>query len=207
MKAIVLGSTGLVGGCLVNQLLNLDSIKEVVVFNRHSLGFEHSKLNEQIVDFDKINELNLEADFMFCCLGTTIKKAASKQGFRKVDYDLPYEFADLFSKTHHQGLAVISAIGASSNSSFFYNQVKGELEDSLKALPLNKLVIVRPSLLLGEREENRLAEDIGQKLSPFLNFILPKKYRPVNAQLVARTMIDLCIEGKTDADIDHEIIS
>ncbi|MBC76663.1 MAG: hypothetical protein CME64_11670 [Halobacteriovoraceae bacterium] len=205
MKAIILGSTGLVGGHLLRLLLESESFREVVAFNRRSLGIEHAKLKEEIVDFDQIQNLDVSADFMFCCLGTTIKKAGSKEAFRKVDLEIPLSFARNFSKTKHQGFVVISAIGANKSSPFFYNKVKGELEYELKNASLKKLAIVRPSLLLGDRTETRLGEDIGQFLSPLLKFVLPARYSPIKARHVACAMVDLALRGKTDQPLEYEV--
>lgn len=209
MKAIVLGSTGLVGGELTRLLAEESSIEHILLLNRREAGLSHPKITEKIVDFGDIKsfETEIQGDYLFCCLGTTIKKAQSKEAFRRVDLDLPLEFAEIFSKKNHRAFAVVSALGASSRSPFFYSQVKGDLEQELKGLPLNKLVIVRPSLLLGEREEKRTAEDLGQKLAPLLSKLLPKKYRPAPAREVAKTLIDLALGRPAEGGIDVEVVS
>lgn len=206
MKAIVLGSTGLVGGQLVKLLLDSNKFDKVRVLNRRPLGLSHPKLKEEIIDFKNIDPIDVTADFLFCCLGTTIKKAGSKAVFRKVDLDLPMSFARKFSTTEHQAFVVISAIGTKEDSMFFYNRVKGELEKELKGLPLNKLIIVRPSLLLGDRSERRPGEDIGKFFAPLLKRILPAKHSPINAREVATAMLDLALTSKTQIGIENEII-
>ena len=210
MKAIVLGSTGLVGGEVTRQLIMEDSIEEITLLNRRKGDFTHPKIKEIIIDFNHIADnpqiQEIQADFLFCCLGTTIKKAQNKLAFRRVDHDIPLEFAQLFSQKNHKAFAVVSAAGSNPQSPFFYNQVKGELEAGLKSLPLNRLVIVRPSLLLGHREEKRPFEKLSQKVAPYLSPFLPKKYRPVKASLVAKTMVELALGRASDSPIDNEVI-
>lgn len=208
MKAVILGSTGLVGSSLAKQIQKEDSIQEVVLFNRRPSGIGGAKIKERIVDFENIPSFadQIEGDYLFCCLGTTIKKAGSKEAFRKVDYELPLEFAREFSAKKHVGFVLVSAKGANEKSPFFYNQVKGELERALKNLPLNKLVIVRPSLLLGNRSEKRPGEALAQKLSPLYSPFLPKKLRPVKAQDVARELINLSLGRKPVPHIESEIV-
>lgn len=210
MKAIVLGSTGLVGGEVTRQLIMEDSIDEITLLNRRKGDFTHPKIKEIIIDFDHIADNpqieEVQADFLFCCLGTTIKKAQNKLAFRRVDHDIPLEFAQIFSKKRHKAFAVVSAAGSNPRSPFFYSQVKGELEAALKSLPLNRLIIVRPSLLLGHRKENRPFEKLSQKVAPYLSFFFPKKYRPVKASLVAKTMVELTLGRKSGSPIDNEVI-
>lgn len=208
MKAVVLGSTGLVGGHLTNLLIQEPAFDEVVLINRRPANFKSEKIRDLVVDFDNLLTIEdeLKADMMFCCLGTTIKKAKSKENFRRVDYDLPLEFAQMFSKLPHQTFALISAVGANSGSPIFYNQVKGELEDALKSLGLNRLVIIRPSLLLGDRAEKRIGEDIGKVFAPILQKILPPKYRPVQARDVAKAMLDYAMGREIKYDIEAEFV-
>ena len=127
----------------------------------------------------------------FSCLGTTLKKAGSKQNFYNVDYEMNAHFADLFETTDTHYL-LISAMGANAQSKIFYNKVKGELENHIHSLNLKYVSILRPSLLLGERQEQRTLEDMTQKLYRKFSHLVPNtfKYKPVTAEQVAHTMVD-----------------
>jgi len=190
MKAVILGASGLVGSHLLQKLLDSPDFSEVVAFVRRPLILTHSKL-KQVIDpleeMEKHQAYFQTSDIVFCCLGTTIKKAKTKEAFRHVDFELPLKAAKLFS--HH--FILITALGSKSSSPIYYNKVKGELEDELKKLNLKKLSIVRPSLLLGEREEKRLFEGLGQTLYPMINPLLPSKYKAVTANDVAETLIKI----------------
>jgi len=207
MKAIVLGATGLVGGKVVKALLKMDSIEQIILPTRRRTSFnKYPKTNEIIMDFDELESYKneLKAELLFCCLGTTIKKAGSKEAFKYVDHDLPLRFARLLRP---KTFALISAIGASQNSLFFYNKVKGQLEEDLKKLSLDRLVLVRPSLLLGDRSEERLGEDIAKAVLPKLSLLLPPSKRPVEAKEVARTMIDLAFNNSSNSQIETEVFT
>jgi uncharacterized protein YbjT (DUF2867 family) len=124
-------------------------------------------------------------------LGTTIKKAGSQEAFRKVDYDYVVNFAKVAEQVGAQKLLVISALGADSQSSIFYNRVKGEMEDTLRGLKIPQIEIFQPSLILGDRKEVRRGEELMQKISPVLNALLVgplKKYRAISATDIARAM-------------------
>jgi hypothetical protein len=127
----------------------------------------------------------------FSCLGTTLKKAGSKEQFYAIDYVVNAHFAELFvlTKTHY---VLISALGAQANSKIFYNRVKGELEETIRGLDLYKVSILQPSLLIGQRNEGRMLEDIFQKAYTKLSHFIPKhfKYKPVTAEQVAHTMVE-----------------
>ncbi len=126
----------------------------------------------------------------FSCLGTTLKIAGSKQGFYAVDYEINAHFADLIQDKHIHFL-IVSALGANANSPIFYNKVKGELEDYIQSLGIEKLSIFRPSLLIGKRSDVRFIEDLGQSLFKLIEnkWTRPFKYKPVTAEQLAHTMV------------------
>ncbi len=207
MKAIVLGATGLVGGKVVKTLLKMENIEEIFLPTRRRTPFnKFPKTTEILTDFKDLGPLKdeLNADILFCCLGATIKKAGSKEAFKHVDYDLPLNFAKLLRP---KTFALISAIGASASSFFFYNKVKGQLEDELRALALDRLVIIRPSLLLGAREEERLGEDLAKAILPKLSFLLPPSKRPVQASEVARVMVDLALKKAPQTYVQTKVFT
>ncbi len=193
-NALIAGATGLVGKHLLSMLLNSSEYKKVYVLSRRPLGEKHPKLEEIIIDFDKLPEQELPAaEDIFCCLGTTMKKAGSKEAFRKVDFVYPYELANKALENAAEQYLLVSAMGANRNSFFFYNRVKGEVEEGISKLPGYKSIsIFRPSLLLGEREEKRLGEGIANKLMRFLKPLMVgplRKYRGIHARTVANGML------------------
>jgi len=147
-----------------------------------NISEDHSQL---VADNLKDIEFPPDIDTVICCLGSTIKKAGSKKNFEMSDYQLPM---DLFKSALEKGarrLLIVSSQGASSSSSIFYNQIKGKLEDAIGQLGWEQVVIFRPSLLLGERDESRPGEQIGQWLAPLFRYILPNNYRPIRAETLA----------------------
>jgi uncharacterized protein YbjT (DUF2867 family) len=192
--AVVLGASGLVGNDLVKILLQNDTYEKVYLLVRKYIEINHSKCEQHIIDFDKLSNYSnfFKVQDVFCCLGTTIKKAKSKEAFRKVDYGYPVEAAKLAKEKGAEKFLVISAMGASSKSIFFYNQVKGQLEETLCNMELPSLHIFRPSLLLGDRGEFRFGENLAAKMSGILNLILAgplRQYRAIEAKTVATAMV------------------
>jgi uncharacterized protein YbjT (DUF2867 family) len=131
----------------------------------------------------------LKPDDVFCCLGTTIKKAKSKENFRAVDFDAPVLLGKVAKENGAQKYLLVSSLGANKNSSIFYNQVKGEVEEAIKALGFSSFHIHRPSLLLGPRQEERSGEDAAKLFYKIFGFIVPKKYQAIESIKVARAMI------------------
>ncbi|MGG4146308.1 oxidoreductase [Paenibacillus algorifonticola] len=192
--AVVAGATGLIGKELVQLLLNDAAYKAVTILVRRPTGMEHPKLVEQIIDFEQLQQAGVQMDGadVFCTLGTTIKKAGSQDAFRKVDYQYPLSLGQLASRQGARQLLLVSAIGANPSSRTFYSRVKGEVEEALRSLELPALHILRPSLLLGEREEFRFGERIAAALSGLFSPLFSgplRKYAPVQASAVAKTMI------------------
>ncbi|ASS74792.1 oxidoreductase [Tumebacillus algifaecis] len=196
-SALLVGASGLVGGELLTQLLHSDSYQKVTLFVRKPLPQSHPKLEQVVVDFDNLPTYSehIHVSDLFCCLGTTIKTAKTKEAFRKVDYEYPLELARL-AKTHGvEKYLIISSIGANAKSSFFYNQVKGQIESDLRTLDLPSLHIFRPSILLGDRKEFRLGEQFGTVMSKSLTPLLPRKYRPIHGRTVAAAMLQTALAG------------
>jgi uncharacterized protein YbjT (DUF2867 family) len=186
--ALVIGASGLVGGKLVSQLLASEKYSHVKVLVRKPLDLIHSKLVSLIFDYDHPVPSLVEADDIFCCLGTTMKKAGSKEAFYKVDYTYPYEIAKIGLANGAKRFAIITAMGADSKSLFYYNRVKGDIEENLKKLGYETLLIFRPSLLVGHRSESRFGEKLGERISKFLKPLIPVKYRAIEAKKVAKAM-------------------
>ncbi|NBG65582.1 NAD-dependent epimerase/dehydratase family protein [Acidiluteibacter ferrifornacis] len=193
-KALILGSTGLIGSYVVEQLKNDSRYSKVILVNRRATHPTHPKVEEIVVDFNHLqSEFNqLAIDEVFCCIGTTIKKAGSRENFKAVDYAIPVQFGKIALRNKWPNFAFVSSLGADAKSSTFYTKVKGEVEEKLIDFGFKNLVIVRPSLLLGERDEFRFGERIAQLAFSVLGFVMVgplKKYKAIQAKQVAKSMI------------------
>ncbi|XDD46000.1 nucleoside-diphosphate sugar epimerase [Leptospira sp. WS39.C2] len=204
MKILLLGGTGLVGKQVLLSLLFYPQIKKVIVWARHSENSSKPNLPIEVVkatweDFQsgKVS-VPEDVDAVFCCLGTTIGKAGSQDKFREIDFDYPLLAARQAREKKIPGFYIITAMGSDASSSIFYNRVKGELEMELQNLHFPFLGIFRPSLLIGEREEVRIGEKVGEvigNLIPF-GFLGLKKYKPIQAAYVAKSMIYSLLNDK-----------
>lgn len=190
--AIIAGASGLIGRSLTQNLLQSKNYGQVIALVRKPLGIQHEKLKELTVDFDKLSEMTEfpKGDDIFCCLGTTMKKAGSKEAFYKVDFTYCYEFAKAALKAGADRFFLISAMGSNKKSRFFYNRVKGELEDKVSFLNYRTIYIFKPSLIRGPREERRPGEKFAQFITKLIPFFGPwKKYRPIHADKIVDAMI------------------
>jgi len=207
--ALVVGATGLVGQHLVESLLHSKEYDQVKILSRRKLAFEHKKITYILLEnFDLLINVKdqLIAQDVFCCLGTTIKTAGSKEKFYQVDYEYPVKIAELALANQAKQYLLVSALGANAKSSIFYNKVKGEVEKAIKNSNYKTVHIFRPSILLGERSEKRLGEKVGialmQAFSPLMLGGL-KKYKPIKAKDVATAMHNCALENTTGTLI-HE---
>jgi len=192
--ALLIGATGLVGKQVLANLLNSSHYDTVKILTRRETGIRHEKLNEIFFDFDNPDASLVKADDIFCCLGTTIKKAGSEESFKKVDYLYPLQIGRLAKLNGALKYLIVSSMGADSKSMIFYNRVKGEIEKELTDLHFETLHILRPSLLLGDRGETRLGEKIGEVLAKILNPVMIgplKKYAAIESEKVAKGMVTL----------------
>jgi uncharacterized protein YbjT (DUF2867 family) len=204
--ALVLGATGLVGGHCLDQLLNDPAYGKVITLGRRLLPLEHQKLEQQIVDFTRLADFAslIQAHDIFSCMGTTIKKAGTREAFRQVDFTYQYEVARIGAMNGAEQLLLVSSLGADARSSIFYNRVKGELEDAVSRLHLSGIQIFRPSLLLGNRTEFRRSEVVSEYAMKTFSFLLVgplEKYRPVHARTVAAAMIKVAKEHPTGVNV------
>lgn len=202
--ALVAGATGLVGSALLRQLLDHPGYAEIRVIGRRPPALEAGKIRFLSSDFRNLAELapQLGVDDAYCCLGTTIKAAGSREAFEKVDYHMVVDLARAAHAAGAKRFLVVSAIGASERSPAFYSRVKGRMEKDVMALPFVAVHVVQPSLLLGERAELRPGERVAQKLSPALAAFLRgplAKYAPVRGEDVAASMVTLAFGGARGA--------
>lgn len=198
--ALLLGATGLVGGHVLDLLLADPAYRRVTVLTRRPLARMDPKLDQRTADFDRLrdHEISFAVDDVFCCLGTTIAQAGSQDAFRRVDHDYVVEAARLASEHGGRRFLLVSAAGADAGSRIFYNRVKGEAEEAVRALPLHGAAFLRPSLLLGERAERRTGESVAQRVMPALDWMLVgplRRYRSIHASTVARAMVRLAKQG------------
>ena len=192
-SALIIGATGLVGNFITLKLLDDDPYEKVKVFVRRSLKFSHPKLEEHLVNFENIEAWKdqLVGDELYSALGTTIKKAGSKEVQYKIDYTYQYEVAKAASQNGVKKYLLVSSAGANYKSGNFYLRMKGKLDEAVQQLSFNQIIIFRPSILAGNRSERRFAESLGIKIAGAITKLIPalKKYRPIEASRVAEAMI------------------
>lgn len=198
-KAVVVGGTGLVGGYVVRELLVQKEYTRVMVMGRRPLDIKHPKLEQALIDWEQPQKsaFALEGvDDMFCCLGTTMKKAGSKERFRQVDLDYPVLTAQLGKEAGAVQMLAISAMGADPNARVFYNRTKGEAEEALAAIGLPALHLFRPSLILGARPERRFGEAAATVVMKALDGLMTGRlasYRAIPASFIARAMVRIAL--------------
>lgn len=189
--ALIAGATGLVGSFLLKKLLNDPAYHKVISVGRKPPPVTHDKLQNAIVNFDSLQESKafLVADDVFCCLGTTMKKAGSKEQFWKVDHDYPLALARISKDNGAKKFLLVSALGADADSSIYYNQVKGRIETAIDGVGFDSYHIFRPSLLLGPRDEKRSGEEAAKTFYRIFDFLIPLKYKGVEGSRVAEAML------------------
>ncbi len=193
--ALLAGGTGLVGSHCLTQLLRDPAYTRVVALVRRPLPLTDPKLEARVVEFDRLDERDIpRAEDVYCSLGTTIRRAGSREAFRRVDHDFVVALARHSAARGASRFMLVSSIGADPRSAVFYNRVKGETERDVSAVPFRAVHIMRPSLLVGERSEHRWLEDVSIRLFSMLAPLLvgpARKYRPIPAEIVARAMVVL----------------
>ena len=198
--ALLAGATGLVGGHCLELLAADDAYARVIVLVRRELSTPlPPKVEAQIVDFDHLEQLPeaIRADDVFCALGTTIRQAGSPAAFTKVDLDYVVNLATWSLQRGAQHFLVVSSLGANAQARVLYSRVKGEMEEAVRALPFRAVSIFRPSLLLGDRKEFRLGEEIAKRFG----FLMPTTYKPIHAGRVAAAMIATAKANRTGSRI------
>lgn len=196
-NVLIVGATGLVGSELLLQCCKDVTIAQVHVLTRSEIKFSNPKLIIHKFDFEDFNSLsNLfsEIQVVFCCIGTTMKKAGSKEAFRRVDFDIPVGIAKIARAAGVPRFIAISSIGEDPNSSNFYLKTKGEMEEELIKLNFVKIALLRPSFLTGKRVEFRIGERIALIFMSVFRFLFVgrfAKYKPIEASVVANAMIKI----------------
>ena len=195
MTATLVGATGLIGSNLLQELLNDIYFDTVRILIRRPIDITHPKLEKKIVDFTDNDSLLVaisNSDVLFCAIGSTMKKVkGDKDAYRKIDFEIPVKLARFCKMTGCEKFILVSSAGANPKSSNFYQRLKGETDDAIKSSELKTIHIMRPSLLLGERKEYRLGENIGKAIMTSLSFFIPAKYKAIQGKDVAKVMLDL----------------
>lgn len=191
-NALITGATGLVGSHLQQQLITNHHYQKIYSIQRRKTDTSHVKVEEIVANLEDLSAVDLpDIHAAFCCLGTTMKQAGSKEKFKKVDFEMVINTARKAKESGASVFCVISAMGANSGSSIFYNQVKGEMEEALEEFDFDALHIFRPSILVGDRQEFRLGENLGIFFAKLLDPLMKgplQKYRASSAQKVAHLM-------------------
>jgi uncharacterized protein YbjT (DUF2867 family) len=199
-SALIIGASGLVGSHLLQLLLNDSSIDKVRALVRHPLNIVHPKLEEVIIDF---NDMDLyrksigKGDFIFSCIGTTMKKVkGNKTLYKQIDFDIPVNAARFGIEAGYEQFLLVSAHLANAKSSIFYNRLKGETEEIITTFPFESIHIFRPSFLIGERKEMRWLEITFGKLMEKISGMLPDASKPIEAATVAGAMLKAALKDK-----------
>ncbi|WP_341521375.1 oxidoreductase [Pseudomonas sp. G.S.17] len=190
---LLAGATGLTGEHLLDRLLNEPTVSRVLAPTRRPLAV-HPRLENPVGELTSLlPTLSGQVDIAFCCLGSTIKQAGSQEAFRAIDLDMVVAFGKRAREMGARHLVVISAINADPGSSVFYTRTKGEMEQALKAQDWPQLTIARPSLLVGNRNETRLAEQLAAPIAK----LIPGKYGAIEACSLARALWRLALEEQS----------
>jgi uncharacterized protein YbjT (DUF2867 family) len=196
LVANVIGASGLVGKELVEQLFVHHEFEKVRIFVRRRTGLINAKLEEHIIDFEEANtwEHLVQGDVLFSTLGTTLKKAKTKEKQYRVDYLYQFEFAKAAAKNGIPCYVLVSSMGANSRSKIFYSRIKGELEDAVSLMKFKRFLIFRPSILDGIRIEKRVPEKIGLIATRLITYFIFKSYTPTPVDILAYKMIHSSLE-------------
>jgi uncharacterized protein YbjT (DUF2867 family) len=209
--AIIVGATGLSGGSLLDFLLNDARYGKVVTLSRKQIPQQHPKLEQHLADLldPSTYEDKLKGDHLFICTGTTQSKTPDPADYYRIEHDLPVLVASIARNNQVTKVIAISALGASPDSRFMYNRGKGEMERDIEKLNFPEVYFVQPALIGGEREEKRSFESAWKK---FQNFIDPlmvgflKKYRIIHPYSIAKSMIELALNGHETSRIESETL-
>ena len=205
--AVVAGATGLIGRYLVNVLLEDAFYDVIVTLTRRPLEIDSQKVQQRLVDFNLLNTTDLAgATHLFCCLGTTMKTAGSREAFRRVDYEYCERFARLGREAGAMRLMLVSSVGADSSASNFYLKTKGQTEEAVSKLGFEALHIFRPGVLMGQRSEERPGERFAAGASRAFEFLMRgplSKYRPMPAGVLSASMAAAGERGEPGKHIHH----
>ena len=205
--ALIVGATGLVGGCCLRRLLAAEDYRSVIAITRRPLAVQHPRLAAMAVDFDKLDAIEpFPTADVFCALGSTIRRAGSQHAYLKADFEYPRTIAERSAAAGAKQFVLVTTVGADPKASNFYQRVKGELEKAIGPLPLESVHFFRPSFLIGKRTEPRLGEALGAAALRAFQFALAgklRKYRPIAAKTLADAMLAAAREARPGRHIYH----
>tara|TARA_R110000850_G_scaffold271031_2_gene404729 strand:- start:120127 stop:120780 length:654 start_codon:yes stop_codon:yes gene_type:complete len=206
--AIILGATGLTGGILLNLLLKDARYKKIKLFSRNTVGISSPKLEEHLMDLFELQKHKeiFQADEVFCCIGTTKSKTPDNETYKKIDYGIPFAAAKLCKENNINTFIVISAMGANTDSKVFYNKTKGEMERDVLKQNIKNTYILQPGLISGDRDEKRIGESIAKFFFKILNPIIPKDYRVISPETIAKAMVVLANQGHLKKRIENQTL-
>ena len=196
LKEVTLfGGTGLIGSLLLDILIEDNDYHKINVVTRKPISLSHKKIKIHIIDFSdskSYSQTLRNSQIVFASIGTTQSKVkGNKESYRKIDFDIIYNIAKACKENDIENFSFVSSSGANIKSNNFYLNLKGEIENSILNLNLSSTSIFRPSLLLGKRKEKRYGEKVAQLIMPFLSFLMPSRYKPIRAALVAKSMVNI----------------
>ena len=193
--AVVFGGTGLTGSMLLKQIINDQYFNKIIVVTRKEIVTKNLKITNKVIDFSKEKDLEnciIKDSLVFSCIGTTQSQVkGNKRRYKEIDFDITLNIAKASKKMNANKLLFISSGGANSKSSNFYLKLKGEIEEAVINIKNNSLFIIKPSLLIGKRNNRRFLEEIGQLIMPIFSFVLPSTIKAIKAKTVAKAMINL----------------
>ncbi len=204
-QVTLFGSSGLIGGFLLDKLLADASFEKIIVVRRDALVHTHPKVSVRQINFTSQKEVERAVEnssIVFSCIGTTQAKVkGNKATYRTIDYDITLSIAKACKAKNVASFLYVSSAGANSARSGFYLKLKGEIDDAIRMLKLPSATILRPSLLLGKRKEFRFGEMMAQLIMPLFAFLLPMRLRPIRAEKVAEVMIDRALKRQEGTHI------
>ena len=213
MQAVLFGGTGLTGGCILDLLKYDSDFKSIIVVSRKTLIHSSNKISNKVIDFSNPFEIEScikQDSIVFSCIGTTQAQVkGDKKKYRAIDFDITLNIAHACKKLNAKKFLFISSGGANSSSSNFYLKLKGEIEDAVMKVKNNSLFILKPSLLLGRRNNSRFIENIGQIIMPLFSILLPESIKAIDATTVAKCMLELSKSDLSNLNIieNKEILS
>lgn len=210
-SAIILGASGAVGHELLQLLLADERYDTIKLFSRSKSDISHAKIEEHVIDMFELANYKavFTADEVYCCIGTTKAKTPDKETYKKIDFGIPAVAAKLAKENDIQAFIVISAIGADADSSIFYNRTKGEMQEAVLGESIPKTHILQPSLIVANRKENRVMENVAEGFMWLLNPLLfgnAAKYKSIKAKTIAKAMVKLANNGYNDVIITSDKI-
>ena len=206
-KVTLFGASGLIGSYLLKYLLKDSEVHLINIISRKPFYLKHDKINNIVIDFTDLNSFSIctkKSDAVFVSIGTTMAKVnGNKSEYRKIDFDIIFNIAKACKKNSVKNLLFVSSLGADSNASSFYLSLKGDIEDAVEKLKLTSTSIFRPSVLLGKRNEARFMERIAQIIMSYLIIFIPSKYKPIDADIVAKSMVNTSKNPKPGFNLYH----